>query len=171
MGICTCLTSGEQKCGKTKFKAIDYCRNRAYSTNLKIFTRCQHGDEESVRKMSLRSVAHSPGQRQGATFIDDMDHLRAPPAAPAAAIHDEHHRLQSEMTQQDIRIGQKVYPSRRWALSHHRAKRLTRLSGLVPARTFMAMWGSWVLLLPTMPLRSAARVLRGRAKFPRDAVG
>src|SRR4029450_13661837 len=41
MGIFTCLTSGEQKCGKTKFKAIDYCRNRAYSTNLKIFTRCQ----------------------------------------------------------------------------------------------------------------------------------
>src|SRR5882672_3996888 len=42
MGIFTCLTSGEQKCGKTKFKAIDYCRNRAYSTNLKNFTRCQH---------------------------------------------------------------------------------------------------------------------------------
>src|SRR6516165_8300156 len=42
MGIFTCLTSGEQKCGKTKFKAIDYCRNRAYSTNLKIFTRCQY---------------------------------------------------------------------------------------------------------------------------------
>src|SRR6266849_2175912 len=41
MGTCTCLTSREQKCGKTKFKAIDYCHNRAYSTNLKIFTRCQ----------------------------------------------------------------------------------------------------------------------------------
>src|SRR6266487_1020549 len=41
MGTFTCLTSREQKCGKTKFKAIDYCHNRVYSTNLKIFTRCQ----------------------------------------------------------------------------------------------------------------------------------
>src|SRR6267143_7286994 len=38
-----------------------------------------------------------------------MDHERGTPAAHAAAIHDEHHRLQSEMTQQDLRIGQKVY--------------------------------------------------------------
>src|SRR6266436_8547407 len=41
MGTFTCLTSREQKCGKTKLKAIDYCHNRVYSTNLKIFTRCQ----------------------------------------------------------------------------------------------------------------------------------
>src|SRR5712691_8442731 len=46
-----------------------------------------------------------------------------------------------------------------WALSTHRAKRLTRLSGLVPLGTFAAMCGSWVLLLPTMPLMSAARVI------------
>src|SRR5438093_3818211 len=52
-----------------------------------------------------------------------------------------------------------------WALSHHRAKRLTRLSGLVPSGTFVAMWGSWLLLLPTMPLISAARVVRWRANF------
>src|SRR6266581_915062 len=61
MGIFTCLTSGEQKCGKTKFKAIDYCRNRAYSTNLKIFTRCQfyHG---SARERSAWAIlsGHSP---------------------------------------------------------------------------------------------------------------
>src|SRR4029434_5575724 len=42
MGTFTCVTSREQKCGKTKFKAIDYGHNRAYSTNLKIFTRCQY---------------------------------------------------------------------------------------------------------------------------------
>src|SRR6516162_4417964 len=52
MGIFTCLTSGEQKCGKTKFKAIDYCRNRAYSTNLKIFTRCQHGLSQYFRALT-----------------------------------------------------------------------------------------------------------------------
>jgi hypothetical protein len=38
-----------------------------------------------------------------------MDHQRGTPTAHAAAIHDEHHRLQSEMAQQDIRIGQKVH--------------------------------------------------------------
>src|SRR5215831_20094836 len=59
--------------------------------------------------MSLRSVAHPPGQWKGAPFIDDMDHQRGTPAAHAAAIHDEHHCLQSEMTQQDICIGQKVH--------------------------------------------------------------
>src|SRR5438093_8872560 len=53
-----------------------------------------------------------------------------------------------------------------WALSHHLAKRLTRLSGLVPSGTFVAMWGSWVLLLPTMPLMSAARVLKCLATVP-----
>src|SRR5216683_1245014 len=55
MGIFTCLTSGEQKCGKTKFKAIDYCRNRAYSTNLKIFTRCQllYEDETVLWRFAL----------------------------------------------------------------------------------------------------------------------
>src|SRR6266478_3713560 len=53
-----------------------------------------------------------------------------------------------------------------WALSHHLAKRLTRLSGLVPLGTFAAMRGSWVLLLPTMPLISAARVIKCLATVP-----
>src|SRR5215475_14222122 len=53
-----------------------------------------------------------------------------------------------------------------WALSNHRAKRLTRLSGLVPLGTFAAMYGSWVLLLPTMPLMSAARVIKCLATVP-----
>src|SRR5436309_9942168 len=53
-----------------------------------------------------------------------------------------------------------------WALSTHRAKRLTRLSGLVPLGTFAAMGGSWVLWLPTMPLLSAARVIKCLATVP-----
>src|ERR1043166_8333420 len=53
-----------------------------------------------------------------------------------------------------------------WALSHHLVKRLTRLSGLVPLGTFAAMCGSWVLLLPTIPLISAARVVRCLATVP-----
>jgi hypothetical protein len=38
-----------------------------------------------------------------------MDHQRGTPAAYTAAIHNEHHRLQGEMTQQGLRIGQKVH--------------------------------------------------------------
>src|SRR5438093_3769123 len=52
------------------------------------------------------------------------------------------------------------------ALSTHLAKRLTRLSGLIPLGTFAAMWGSCVLLLPTMPLMSAARVIKCLATGP-----
>src|SRR2546423_12601750 len=53
-----------------------------------------------------------------------------------------------------------------WALSTHLAKRLTRLSGLGPLGTFAAMCGSWVLWLPTMPLMSAARVVKCLATMP-----
>src|SRR5215468_236659 len=67
-----------------------------------------HGDMEVFSNVALRGVAHSPRQWQGSTLIDDMDHQRATPAAYAAPIHDKHHRLQGEMTQQDVHIGQKV---------------------------------------------------------------
>jgi hypothetical protein len=46
------------------------------------------------------------------------------------------------------------------ALPTHRAKRLTRLSGLLPSGTFAAILGSCVLLLATMPLMSAAKVVK-----------
>ena len=44
----------------------------------------------------------------GSTFIDYMDHRCGASAAHAAAIHDEHKRLQGEMTKQDVRIGEKI---------------------------------------------------------------
>src|SRR5712691_11540742 len=77
MWIFTCLTSGEQKCGKTKFKAIDYCRNRAYSTNLKIFTRCQllHEDPECPTRALLDKVAHM--QISIAVSVRHLNRLRA----------------------------------------------------------------------------------------------
>src|SRR5216683_3631179 len=53
----------------------------------------------------------------------------------------------------------------------HLAKRLTRLSGLVPSGTCAATWGSWVLLLATMPLISAARVATCRATRPVGSLG
>jgi hypothetical protein len=64
---------------------------------------------EVFGKVPLRGLAHAPSQRQGSPFIDDMDHQRGTPTAHAAAIHDEHHCLQGEMTQQDVCIGQKVH--------------------------------------------------------------
>src|SRR5262249_2156140 len=54
--------------------------------------------------------------------------------------------------------GRKETASRRWALAHHRAKRWPRRSGVVPLGTVAALCGNGVLVLPTMPLRSAARV-------------
>jgi hypothetical protein len=57
------------------------------------------------------------------------------------------------------------------SLSTHLAQRVTRLSGLVPSGTVVAMVGSCGLLLPTMPLMSAARVCTWRAQFPVGAVG
>ena len=53
----------------------------------------------------------------------------------------------------------------------HLAKRLTRLSGWVPSGTCAAILGSWVLLLPTMPLISAARVVKCRATWPVGSPG
>src|SRR5713101_7975288 len=59
--------------------------------------------------------------------------------------------------------GTKDISSKMRALSSHLAQRLTRLSGLVPSGTLVAMVGRCVLLLPTMPLMRAARVCTCRA--------
>src|SRR5262252_8230841 len=57
------------------------------------------------------------------------------------------------------------------SLSIHRAKRLTRLSGLVPLGTCAATLGNCVLLLATMPLIKAARVVQRRAHRPWGSPG
>src|SRR3989442_4891372 len=57
------------------------------------------------------------------------------------------------------------------SLSTHLAKRLTRLSGLVPSGTCDATLGSWVLLLATMPLMNAARVAKCWARRPVGSPG
>src|SRR4030095_410721 len=59
------------------------------------------------------------------------------------------------------------YPSSvTWSFCIHLAKRLTRLSGFVPSGTWVAMWGRCVLLLPTMPLISAASVVKCLTTVP-----
>src|SRR6266852_893094 len=62
--------------------------------------------------------------------------------------------------------GTKYTSSKMCALSSHLVKRLTRLSGLVPSGIFVATLGSWVLLLPTIPLMSAASVVKCLATVP-----
>src|SRR5919202_2500258 len=52
------------------------------------------------------------------------------------------------------------------SLRAQRAKRLPRLSAWVPSGTCIAIWGRCVLLLPTMPLIRAARVVKCRATVP-----
>ncbi len=52
------------------------------------------------------------------------------------------------------------------SLSSHLVKRLTRLSGLVPSGILVATLGSWALLLPTIPLMSAASVVKCLATVP-----
>src|SRR5215467_10446371 len=56
-------------------------------------------------------------------------------------------------------------------LPTHRAKRLTRLSGLAPSGTWAAILGNCVLWLPTMPLMSAAKVVKCLAILPCGTAG
>ena len=64
------------------------------------------------------------------------------------------------MRQQNLCIRKKYSSSKMRSLSSQRVKRLTRLSGLVPSGILVATLGSWVLLLPTIPLMSAASVVK-----------
>src|SRR6266704_1859063 len=52
------------------------------------------------------------------------------------------------------------------SLSSHLAKRLTRLSGLARSGTLVAMLGSWLLVLPTIPLMNTARRVKCWARRP-----
>src|SRR5207247_9900751 len=47
-----------------------------------------------------------------------------------------------------------------------RFRRLRRLSAVVPSGILVAPLGSWVVLLPTIPLISAASVVKCRATLP-----
>src|SRR5713101_8092212 len=67
--------------------------------------------------------------------------------------------------------GKKYTSSRMASLSSHLDKRLTRLSGLARAGALVAMLGSWLLLLPTMPLMNAARVVKCWARRPLGSPG
>jgi hypothetical protein len=68
-----------------------------------------HGEMEVFRKVPLLASAHQPRQRQGAPFVDYMDHESDTPLAYDTPIYDQHKRLQSQMRQQDLRIGGKIH--------------------------------------------------------------
>jgi len=64
---------------------------------------------EVFGKVPLRALTHPPGQRQGTTFIHHVEHQGHATVARHTAIHDEYQGLEGEMTEQDIRIGQKIH--------------------------------------------------------------
>ena len=64
---------------------------------------------EVFGKVPLRALTPPPDQRQGATFLDHVEPQGQAPAARHTAIHDEHQRLQGEMPQQDLGIGEKIH--------------------------------------------------------------
>src|SRR5215813_12780950 len=78
---------------------------------------------------------------------------------------------QAKCINKNSAYGKKYTSSKMRALSSQRAKRLTRLAGLVPVGTFAATLGNWVLFLATIPLISAARVVKCRAHRPWGSLG
>src|SRR5512134_3791158 len=50
-------------------------------------------DVKSFWSMTLGTLAHYPGQRQGTTLIDDVNHQRTTAPTDAATIHNQHQRL------------------------------------------------------------------------------
>ena len=50
-------------------------------------------DMEVFRKVSLLALAHQLGERQGAAFIDHVEHQRDIPTSYDAAVDDQHQRL------------------------------------------------------------------------------
>jgi hypothetical protein len=53
-----------------------------------------NGDVEGLGTMPFGTVAHTPGQGQGAPLIDHVDHECHAATPDHTAIHDDHQRLQ-----------------------------------------------------------------------------
>jgi hypothetical protein len=88
------------------------------------------GDRELCGKVPLGGVAHPPSQREGSAFRDNRDHQRRAPAAHTAAIQDEHQRLQGEMPEPDIRIGENIHLFQEVGVVHPPGKAFDTARGL-----------------------------------------
>jgi hypothetical protein len=62
-------------------------------------------------------------------------------------------------------------PTSVFSLMSQRFMRFSMLATLTPSGVLPAIWGSWVLLLPTIPLIMAANVFKFRARLPFGLVG
>ena len=80
--------------------------------------------------------------------------------------HQKHQHPQRQICEEHVRIGQKIPLRRDGVVVHSSGKRLTQLSGLRPLGTCEVRWGSWVLLLGTIPLMRAAKVVKCQALCP-----
>ena len=75
------------------------------------------------------------------------------------------------MTPQDVRIGQKVHLLQDMGVVDPPRKAFDTAFGFGAVGHVAAMCGSWVLLLPTIPLMSAARVIKCLATVPDGSPG
>jgi hypothetical protein len=66
-------------------------------------------DMEIFGKVTLGALTDLPGQRQGSTFIDHMEHQGDTPAPHDTPIHHEDPRLHNQMPQQEIDIRHKIH--------------------------------------------------------------
>ena len=65
-----------------------------------------------LRKVPLLPATYDPRQRQRSAFVDHVDHQRYATPAHPTAIDDQHQRLESQLSQQDLGIRDKIAPRR-----------------------------------------------------------
>jgi len=125
--------------------------------------------------MPLRPLPDLPHQWQGSTWGDHLEPQGDTPTPHDAPLHlqhqDERRQRQDERRQRQTRppdLGARDtrYFLRAIVVLEPLRKAFGRLSGWGPSGTCAAMLGHCGLLLPTMPLLSAARVVTGLAIVP-----
>jgi hypothetical protein len=128
---------------------------------------CDEGDRERCGKVALRSVAHPPRPREGSPFRHAREQQRRTPAAYAAAIPDEPHRLSGEGTQHTSRRGQQVHLRQDVGLGAPPRKACDAACRLGP----VGHWRSAVRQLGALAAHEAADARRQGEQGPGDRAG
>ena len=116
--------------------------------------------------MPLGTVAPTPREGQGAPLRDHVEpQCQAAPAA-GTALHDYHQGLEGSLCQEERDRGEHIPLLPEALVVEPSGKRCPRLSGLGPSGIVVAPLGRGVLLLPTIPLLSAASVVKCLATVP-----
>src|SRR5688572_1320134 len=110
--------------------------------------------------MTLGALPHHPRQGQSSAFIDHVQHQGTTASTHPTAIHDQYQRLQSQAGQQHLSIRQKINLFLDLLIVEPSRQAFDPTLELALTAILVAMLGSWLLLLPTMPLINAARVVK-----------